>query len=76
MKIAPKNTIIIALTLLVSISTFAAGSGGPTPPPPSLAPPFPPGVPINENGIVLVVLGILYSFFILKKKTFKKQENS
>lgn len=75
MKIAPKNTTIIALTLLVSISTFAAGSGGSTPPPPSLAPP-PPGLPINENGIVLVVLGILYSFFILKKKTFKKQENS
>ncbi len=61
MKLTPNKYSLIAF-LLIGFTAMAKQG----PPPPAAAPP-PPGFPINENLIVLMFLGVFFSFLFLKK---------
>lgn len=68
MKNAPVNSykfILIVLSLLSS--TFGFSSNTPPPPPT----PFPPGLPINQGELFLVVMAIGIALYFFSKRSNK-----
>ena len=65
-----QNKFFIASILMVGFSGMAKVG----PPPPPAGPPTPPGFPIDGSLLLLIVLGIVFSFIFLKKysTTIKK----
>jgi hypothetical protein len=67
MKItAQKKRISVIVLLLATLSNYAAPVGPSDPPPPT--PPPPPGLPIDGSILVLLAIGIVYGFYLVKKK--------
>jgi len=66
MKKAPK---IINLTLLLVICLISnvISAADPNPPVP-LAPPEPPGLPIDGGILILGIAAVLYSFYFFRKR--------
>ena len=62
MKLTPNKYFSIPF-LVIGFNAMAKQG----PPPPAAAPP-PPGFPVDENLIVLMFFGVLFSFLFLKKK--------
>lgn len=69
MKNAPKNINLLLMTALCLLITNAMFSANTPPPPPT---PDPPGLPINQNLIILLLVAVVYGYFTLAKK-YKKQ---
>ena len=67
MKIFP-NSVYLCILLLANGILYAQG-GPPGPPPPA---PGPPGTPIDDFVWLLLVLGIVFSFFVLRKIPIKR----
>jgi len=67
MKIFP-NSVYLCILLLANCILYAQ-DGPPGPPPPS---PPPPGTPIDDFVWLLLVLGIAFSFFVLRKIPIKR----
>ncbi|WP_310556101.1 PID-CTERM protein-sorting domain-containing protein [Flavobacterium sp.] len=66
MKIYSKKINVLLLALLPALMTYAAPGG---PPPPT--PPPPPGLPVDGFVVVLLIVGLIYGFYSIKK--FKLQ---
>jgi hypothetical protein len=67
MNIAPKKIILSLLAIALSFSVYAQGPDVPPPPPT----PTGPGYPIDGNILLLLIAGIMYGVYILKKFRFQ-----
>jgi hypothetical protein len=71
MKIIANKFFITLVYLLVSFVAFA----GPNPPAPThKKPPPPPGLPIDENIIILFLIAFLFGIYILYKNNLKDEK--
>lgn len=62
MKINANKFFVTTLFLLGSFALFA----GPTPPAPNFKkPPPPPGLPIGENVLILVIIAVFFGIYII-----------
>ncbi len=65
MNIAPKKIILSLLATALCFSVYAQQN---PPPPPD---PGPPGLPINDNILILLLVGLIYGVYILKRFKFQ-----
>lgn len=64
------NKFIFITVYLLGV-TFAFAGGQKPPPPNYKKPPSPPGLPIDENSTVLVIMAIVFGIYIIYKYHLK-----
>ena len=64
MNTAPQKFSLLLLFFLSMVTTVSAAPGDPPPPTP---PPPPPGLPIDNGLIFLIVIGLLYGLYKVRK---------
>ena len=63
MNTAPQKFSLLLLFFLSMVTTVSAAPGDPPPP----TPPPPPGLPIDNGLIFLIVIGLLYGLYKVRK---------
>lgn len=72
-KKASKNVALLVAMLFASVSGFSQETNFSLGDPDATGEPLPPGVPLDDNlHIVLIIAGIALSFFMFKKFYFRK----